>query len=53
MSSLEAREDGLKPTSILVASELCKEGGLAEACALRQGNKHIHLAQELEKLKVN
>lgn len=45
MSKLEACEDGRMPTAILVASDLCEEGGPAEAGVLYHGEKHIYRAQ--------
>lgn len=47
----EACEVGLMPTSILLSFDPCEEGGLTETEALCHGPKHIHLAQESEKLK--
>lgn len=45
MSKLEACEDGRMPAAILVASDLCEEGGPAEVGVLCHGVKLIKLAQ--------
>lgn len=53
LSRLEGAEDGLEPTSVLVASDLCEEGGPAEAGALCPQANLIYVTQESEELQAN